>query len=578
MKNYKFALQALTFLFISICFIACDSDFSILESDAINDDVATNFDIVNDTYDIITYNSALGPVQSNGFTINTLGLYDDAYGRVESDFVAQLTLSTYGTDFGEEIEIDSVVLNLPYFSAIEDIDEDGNITYQVDSIIGSNPINLSIYRSNYFIRDFDPNGEFGDIQAYFSNKSASTTEFISDATLEGEELTILPNPDEDEHISLNAQGNIVVSDNGFILTQIEGEGEEADTIITRQLPGIRLKLDPQFWMDNIINQQENNPTVLSNQNNFLEYFRGLYFKAEPVNGDGSYFIFNTSAASANITMFYSRKSISTTDDEDIREDASFAMQFGNSRINFLETTNDITIPDGNPDTGDTRLYLKGGEGSIAKIKLFNGEEIEDNFAVRLENDELNSFENWKTEFVETDAEGNFVSAKRLINEANLVFYVDQDILNQSVNNDPKNEPERLYLYDIDNKAPLTDFLIDITNNTLPSFSKTNHLGPLQRVDDEPTGDGVKYKFRITEHINNLLLNDSTNVELGLAVSLNVNLEGSLIQPQVQTGDDSETTSPISSILSPRGTVLHGSNTEDESKKVYLEIYYTEPNN
>ena len=101
---------------------------------------------------------------------------------------------------------------------------------------------------------------------------------------------------------------------------------------------------------------------------------------------------------------------------------------------------------------------------------------------------------------------------------------------------------------------------------------------MQRVDDEPDGDGIKYKFTITEHINNLLLRDSTNVELGLAVSLNVNLEDLVTQRQVQTGDNSDFTVPVSSVISPRGTVLHGSNTEDSAKKVYLEIYYTEPNN
>ena len=104
---------------------------------------------------------------------------------------------------------------------------------------------------------------------------------------------------------------------------------------------------------------------------------------------------------------------------------------------------------------------------------------------------------------------------------------------------------------------------------------------MQRVDDEPAGNGIKYKLKITEHINNLLLNDSTNVKLGLAVSLNVNLESPIIalgQKEVQSTDNSGFTIPLSSVLSPRGTVLHGNNALDESKRVFLEIYYTEPNN
>jgi hypothetical protein len=151
-----------------------------------------------------------------------------------------------------------------------------------------------------------------------------------------------------------------------------------------------------------------------------------------------------------------------------------------------------------------------------------------------------------------------------------VFYVDQDMVQDG-------EPNRLYVYDIDNKTPLIDYFLDELNNSIPSFSIVNHLGPLQRVNDDPTESGVKYKFRITEHLNNLLLRDSTNVELGLSVSLNVNLEGGNQQRQIQNTTNSDLTIPVSSIITPRGTVLHGNNTEDESKRVFLEIYYTEPN-
>ncbi|WP_299366012.1 DUF4270 domain-containing protein [Winogradskyella sp.] len=565
MKRNKIALQILVFILITLSFIACDNDFSTLESDAINDGVATNFDIVDDTYDIITYTNTLGPVQTNGLVLNTLGLYDDeTYGRVESDFVTQLTLTNYAPDFGDDVQIDSVALYIPYFFSITEIDEDENIIYDVDSIIGMEPISLSLYESNYFIRDFDPNGEFSERQAYFSNRSASPTEMISDAALEHQELTFV---DYDDEGNMFVVDNIIeINDEGYILRgpePPEEEDEEVEASITRLPPGMRIMLEPTFWQDKIINQQEQ--AVLSNENNFLEYFRGLYFKAETINDTGSFLFLSMASTATNITIYYSRLTESTTDDETAREQASFEMRFAGNSINFLDNDFNMSIPDGDPDTGDARLFLKGGEGSIARIKLFNGEDLDD------DDDTMNTFEEWKNEFVETDAEGKFVRAKRLINEANLVFYVDQDMVNGG-------EPDRLYLYDIDNKAPLTDFFIDITNNTLPSFSKLNHLGPLQRVNDEPNGDGIKYKFRLTEHLNNLLLRDSTNVELGLSVSLNVNLEGPSVQREVQTADDSDLRSPISSVMSPRGTVLHGNNTEDESKKVYLEIFYTEPNN
>jgi len=184
------------------------------------------------------------------------------------------------------------------------------------------------------------------------------------------------------------------------------------------------------------------------------------------------------------------------------------MGFGPNRINFMENNFTTPIVDGDETEGDSRIYLKGGEGSLARIKLFDGENTDDD-------PEMNAFEVFKNTFVETDEEGNYVKTKRLINEANLVFYVDQEIVQDG-------EPNRIYLYDIENKTPLFDYFTDIGNSSIPSFSKFNHLGPLQRVDNEPNGDGIKYKLKITEHINDLILRDSANVELGLAVSINVN--------------------------------------------------------
>lgn len=569
MNKNKFALQLGVLCFLVTSFIACDKDFSTLESDIITSDVATNFDVLRmsetnpEFTDIITYTDVIEPVQTNGLGLNSIGIYDDvAYGRTTTSFVSQLTTSSFISDFGEQVKIDSVVLYLPYFSSIEDIDDDENITYEIDSVFGREPFRLSLFESNYFIRDFDPDAEFDEIQPYFSNMSASTSEMISEASLEGVELTFVDyNEDTGEFDPID--NTIEISEEGYVLTASE-ENEDGEEEVTsrNQFPGIRVLLDTTFWHNKIISKAGD--PVLEGQNTFSEYFRGLYFKAEPINDDGSFIILNTAGQTSNITIYYTRL-IANSDEEGATEQSTYTLNFGPNRINFINNEFTTVITDGDDVNGDARLFLKGGEGSIAKFKLFNGTDLDD------DDDSMNTFEAWKSDFVETDSEGNFVRAKRIVNEANLVFYVDQNLVDGD-------EPDRLYLYDVDNKQPLDDYFIDISNSGLPSLSKSTHLGPLQRVDDEPDGDGIKYKFTITEHINNLLLRDSTNVELGLAVSLNVNLEDLVTQRQVQTGDNSDFTVPVSSVISPRGTVLHGSNTEDSAKKVYLEIYYTEPNN
>lgn len=565
MKKNKFALQILGFGLVITSFIACSNDFSTIETDVLNSNNGTSFRIESNPEEIITYTKPLGPVQSNefGLSLSTLGIYDDVYGRTTASFVTQLAPSTLDPIFGDNAAIDSVVVTIPFFSTASDFDDDGNIIYDIDSIIPKSDtyekLKLRVFENNYFIRDFDPTADFNESQIYYSNKTASTSEMITN--LEGEEIIFL---DSRQTSYFESSDNIInINEDVFILEEDDDDGEAQVT--ERQAPGIRVKLDPTFWQSKIIDKEGD--AVLSSQNNFAEYFRGLYFKAEPNDSnDGNFLLLNTGSTNANITIYYKNIAIIEGDDGEDEEDittGTYILNFSPNKINFFNNVFTQPINEGNSETGDSKIYLKGGEGSIAAIKLFDGFNEDEN---------MTNFDYFRNQFVNLDpTEGTFESSKRLVNEANLVFYVDENSMQD-------NEPNRLFLYDIDNNLPLVDYYLDGTNNSLPSFSIINHLGPLERLDeDDPTSAGVKYKFKITEHINNLLIRDSTNVELGLAVSLNVNIEETITQRKVQTNTDIDFKVPASSTVSPRGIILHGNNTNDQSKKVYLEIYYTEPN-
>ena len=129
-----------------------------------------------------------------------------------------------------------------------------------------------------------------------------------------------------------------------------------------------------------------------------------------------------------------------------------------------------------------------------------------------------------------------------------------------------------FKYDMNNNIPLADYFFDAENTFQPEFSRISHLGPLERENDEANGAGIRYKIKITEHLNNILLRDSTNVKLGLAVSGNINLESNTLQKDLLSENDNDKV-PSSSIVSPRGTVLYGNNTLDEDKKLYLEVFF-----
>ena len=105
-------------------------------------------------------------------------------------------------------------------------------------------------------------------------------------------------------------------------------------------------------------------------------------------------------------------------------------------------------------------------------------------------------------------------------------------------------------------------------------AKINHLEPLMRDTLSDDNKGVKYKIRITEHLNNLILRDSANAKLGLGVISDV---ASVQNFKILDGFDSENKKLASGvILSPKGTILHGNLSLNLEKRPKIKIYYTDP--
>lgn len=69
-----------------------------------------------------------------------------------------------------------MILNLPYFSTDEGTGEDQ--IFKLDSIFGGEPFKLSVYESNYFLRDFDPTTGFDSPQLYYSNQGPIFQNFL----------------------------------------------------------------------------------------------------------------------------------------------------------------------------------------------------------------------------------------------------------------------------------------------------------------------------------------------------------------------------------------------------------------
>ena len=513
-------------------FLACDNDYTTIESDI---EGITNFDNDSIEFPVVSFNRKLGPVQTNGLSSNLLGVYNDLlYGKTKGSVISQVVPTSFGFNFPEDAMVDSVILTVPYFSKSIGSDGEGRTLYSLDSVFGNEPVKLSIWQNTYFLRDFDPNSNLSEVQRYYSNSN----ETINFDNFRGQKLY----ENDDYTPSSDA---VSVGEDELIPPSLRV------SLFSDEIPDLQ-----DFWNDLFFSLPEG-ASEISNQNNFKDYFRGLYFKIEEaMSGNGHMTMMDFTQGS--VILYYSWVIDTTIDDNgdplEIKDDSFIRMNFTGNRLNTLEndpTNTVISDADVNADpvNGDEALFIKGGEGSMAVIDLFNGT-IEDP-DTGTDVDALEYFRSKKDEW--------------LINEANLTVYVDQNQVNG-------NEPDRIMLMDIENNVPIVDYFFDSsTNNSNPLRSKIFYSKILERDSD---GNGYKYKFRLTEHLNNVLLRDSTNVKLGIYVSTNVN---DIQQAKALEYDEIDTHS--GSVLSPRGTVLYGSNQNvPDNKKVKFELFYTEPNN
>lgn len=535
--------------------VSCDKDFNEIGADLI-DDIHYDFDKAE--FSALAYNVATGSVQTNNLPINSLGYYKNGvFGETTASFLTQVELASVDPEFfgrfdsngnpDSRFKIDSVYLYVPYFSDLESTDAtSGDSTYSLDSIHGEdNKLKLSVYRSQYFLRNLDPENELLE-QRYYSNQvsvmsSTIATDRLNDAT----DLS-----QNDEFKFTNDQIKILKNNNPI------GSG----TVKERLVPGIFLNLNKQKFYDAIFSSAATGKLV--DNNVFKDYFKGLYFKTEGINQKNA--LARLNFALGKITIVYHGKDSETATEY---ERKTVIMNLAGNSVNFFENVNSTQYTNAltNPDVinGQSKLYLKGGEGSMAVIKIFGPDSDADGVADELESIKTNGW---------------------LINEANLVFTIDNATMDGVYDSSEPNtnvefEPNRVMLYDLNNKRILIDYSFDnTTNSLLPKYNKYVHDGIIKKTE---SNKGIQYKVRLTNHIRNLVTKDSTNVNLGLVVTESINNVNNVKLFNSFTAFGKEVKYiPAMSVASPLGTILWGNNIPlsdpNYEKRLKLEIFYTKP--
>ncbi|MFX0556310.1 DUF4270 domain-containing protein [Maribacter sp. CXY002] len=434
-------------------------------------------------------------------------------------------IAIVANSYAKKVDIDSVYVNSKNYDDIKNV--------------LTPTFNLKVERSTYFLRDLDPDTNFQNAQEYYSDQEFSPS-FVSDELFDSE-----------------AYGDIEVNDSEILIqNEDDKETEDVDESLTytKLAPGIRIPLNNTFFQSNILDNE--GKSELLSQANFNEFMRGIHLSLSN-SGETESLMLLLDLRQANITVTYTYNSYKTnsttddtTDDTIEEEEKDFVLNFlvgstsGNITGNAVNTFINEAYPTEIQNALDnginaSRIYLKGGAGTTAQINLFELDGGED-IVERIRS------ENW------------------IINEANLVFYVDKEQTGAAIN------PPRLYLYNSESNNPL--FNVNTEQNVAESLFGLflNYDG----IVDDTDPQSLKYTVRITEHINNIIVRDSANSTLGLNLTTNIENIG-VVKARLSTVEQDV---PVTATITPLSSVFYGSNIPvsdpNYDKRLKLEIFYT----
>ena len=607
MNNKSLLKKNLIFIFL-ILVSSCNKDYYSIGIDLYDDQFK---DLKSKTFPIFSYQESLDKVQTNNISSLHLGTFNnDLFGRTNSGFISQLNISSLQS-FGlytqeQEIEgstdvavinenekLTGVYLELPFFNNTNDSDADGVIdiydvdpldplsdsdndgidditelraglnplsndsdndgvldpndsdneaynttaqVYEIDSIFGnrSASFNLKVSELTYYLSDLDPGNNFESQKEYFSDDDFYNRGFYGETLHDGE-------------ITLNFDEIPVLYSEDDPTT----EDDELSQVNYFDTPRLRVPLNINFFQRRFINQEGSDK--LTDQATFNQYFKGLIVKAEKFSDDlyMSFDIFNSRIVFEYDYDFYNTNGTDDISDDIIeRRKTSNSLSLGGISYNLYEHLNISdsilsSLSSSYDNLSSDKIYLNGTK-FVSKLKLFSDD---------------NSISSALQEFKDKDI---------LINEANIILHLDQQIYNSNYDF----LPNRLYLYSYDDGFPIEDHNKDFSINYNPLAVNANKFlfGGLLQYDanNKPTS----YKFNITNHVSNIVRHDSLNIDLGLTTTSNVE---DISLKNGYLNNKQKLILPSSSVSLPFPVSIFGSspNQKDLSKQLKLEVLYTE---
>jgi len=235
--------------FISIClliFVGCKEDTGTIGLGIQSEDEFLNTDTHNSTL-VVAYSASHDSLVTSEVSTNMLGyLNDPVFGKTQAGIYTQFRLSSLDADFGENPEVDSIVLTLVYAG------------YYGDTL---NSFKLNVYELDEEIK---------------KNERYYTTSSLKYNI--GENLT------EDPNCSISPRPTT-----------------RPDTSVSVYYISINLK--KEFADKKFISQSKR--SVYASDANFLDYFKGLYLEASEPTGNGCMLSINMTNSSSKLSIYYS---------------------------------------------------------------------------------------------------------------------------------------------------------------------------------------------------------------------------------------------------------------------------------
>ena len=337
MKKIKLFLFSLFFGSIAV---GCNSDA---------DDLGLQFFENNEAqgeqaaYDLVAYNvSNNDVVRSDSYSLKkaTLGVFsENQFGMQKSAYVTQVRLSKYAPDFGTNPVVDSVVLEIkPEYDVTAKTTSTTNITYKGQAAKQTltaystkkygNPASAMTINVNEITTDLGSTGA-----EILSDRSVTAGTLLGTKSFTGNSIAV----------SINK-----TSDNTVLLTK------EA---------GLRIPLNASYFQTKIADRS--GALELSNESNFVNYFKGLKISVQENDG----YLINFAPDQITMTMYYTYGAPSD------RKEGTYSFNLASPNVHFSQISyNRSTIFNNvmagiDRTNGDPLLYMQGMGGPGAGIKI-----------------------------------------------------------------------------------------------------------------------------------------------------------------------------------------------------------------